>query len=74
MDGFDRHILHFVLAWAPYAGPADDEVFTEFGITAEELNLRFVKIVDQEIRHAPLLARSDRLLVSRAWAYAQRHR
>jgi hypothetical protein len=52
MDGFDRQILQFGLAWAPYAGPADDDVFPEFGITAEELNVRFVAIVGEEIKHA----------------------
>jgi hypothetical protein len=74
MDRFDRRILQFVPAWAPYAAAPDDEVFLELGINAKELTTRFFTIVNQELKHAGHLERSDRLLVSRAWAHAQRGR
>lgn len=69
IDLFDRELLKFVLNWAPYGGPPDDEVLPRFGIHSDQLCRRV-----QEIVHAGL-ARNvhirDRILLIRALATSQ---
>jgi hypothetical protein len=72
MDRFDRRILQFVLAWAPYVGPSDDDVFPEFGITADELRSRFLRIVASQAKCVRDLENADRVLLARASAYVRR--
>jgi hypothetical protein len=72
MDCFDRRILQFVLAWAPYGGPADDDVFLEFGIAADELLWRFHRIVAMQTKCARELDNFDRSLLARASAHVAR--
>ena len=72
MDWFDRGILQFVLAWAPYGGPRDADVFPQFGMTADELVARFNRIVATQIKHVGHLEDSDRLLLARAVAHLRR--
>ena len=55
MDTFERVLLKFVLAWAPYGGPREDDVWLEFGMTAEQLCVRFARIVSGLIPRACLL-------------------
>lgn len=45
MDWFDRWILQYVLCWAPFGGPPEEDVFPRFGINAAQLADRFASIV-----------------------------
>ena len=45
LDRFDRDLLAFLLSWAPYGGPPDNECFVEFGMNAERLRERCVHVV-----------------------------
>ena len=70
IDLFDRELLKFVLNWAPYGGPPDDEVLPRFGIQSDQLRRRVHEIV-----HAGLARNvhiDDRILLLRAWAISQR--
>ena len=44
LDRFDRDLMKFVVVWAPYGGPTDDELFPEFGISARQLRPRLQDI------------------------------
>ncbi len=44
MDPFDRQIVQYVIRWAPFGGPPDDEVFPCFGLTPAQLGQRFDEI------------------------------
>ena len=72
MDWFDRRILQFVLAWAPYVGRSDEVVYPEFGITAEELLPRFQWIVASQTKRVRDLENADQLLLARASAHVRR--
>jgi hypothetical protein len=48
MDRFEREILDFIRSWAPYGGPPADEVWTEFGMSHDQLMDRVQQIVSQE--------------------------
>lgn len=74
MDCFDKQILQFTLAWAPYGGSRNEDTFPEFGITADELAVEFHRIVATQLRRVRDLANSDRLLLARASAYVARAR
>ncbi|AQA07178.1 MULTISPECIES: hypothetical protein [Mycobacteriales] len=41
MDQSEREILEFVILWAPFGGPDDEEVFVRFGISVPQLYERF---------------------------------
>ncbi|MDH6195887.1 hypothetical protein M2272_002527 [Mycobacterium frederiksbergense] len=73
MDSFERLILKFVLAWAPYGGPREDDVWIEFGMTTEQLCLRFTRIVNGLLPRFRGLPAEDRCLLERACGYL-RHR
>lgn len=73
MDSFDRVLLKFVLAWAPYGGPREDDVWLEFGMTTDQLCLRFARTVQCLVPRAGSLSRADRCLLERACVYL-RHR
>lgn len=45
VDRFDWEILDFVVQWAPYGGPAEEEVLPRFGMTREQLQARFSDVV-----------------------------
>jgi len=45
LDRFDRDLLVFILSWAPYGGPPDNECFVEFGMSAERVRERCVQVV-----------------------------
>jgi hypothetical protein len=72
MAVFERRVLEYVLAWAPYPGPTDDDVLLEFGISAAELVIRFEQIIRRMTARAVGLTPSDRSLVSRASAHVSR--
>ncbi|MBJ8344334.1 hypothetical protein [Antrihabitans sp. YC2-6] len=48
MNRFDRQILEFLLAWAPYGGPPEEDVLTEFGMSADQLDKRRHQIVSTQ--------------------------
>jgi hypothetical protein len=35
---FDRELVEYVVAWVPYGGVAEDEVFVRFGMSAQRLS------------------------------------
>jgi hypothetical protein len=74
LDAYDRHVLNFVLTWAPFGGHSDDDAFPEFGLNAQQLGGRFEEIADRGTSSlgllndwdANLIRRAQRLLMSRA--------
>jgi hypothetical protein len=72
MDQFDREIVEFVAAWAPYGGPPEDEVLPRFGMSADRLRNRLRQIV-VEARNTTLTS-DDRRLVLQAAEVAARQR
>ena len=74
MDSFDRLILQFVLAWAPYGGPREDDVWLQFGMTAEQLAVRFAGIVADLVPRIRALPSPDRSLLERACVQLRRQR
>ncbi|OBG87130.1 hypothetical protein A5699_19875 [Mycobacterium sp. E802] len=74
MDTFERLLLKFVLAWAPYGGPREDDVWLEFGMTAEQLCVRFARIVSRLVPRVRTLSAADRCLLERACRYLRHQR
>ncbi|MEE6169532.1 MULTISPECIES: hypothetical protein [unclassified Mycolicibacterium] len=70
LDWFDRKIIEFILAWAPYDGPSDDEAFPEFGMRAVDLKARFVEIIAMQTLLTHVMGSDDRALLQRAQAHA----
>jgi hypothetical protein len=64
LDRFDREILRYMIAWAPYKGPHDEETVPEFGLYATEMRHRCAAIISNS--WSSNLAESDRDLVSKA--------
>lgn len=69
IDTYERQILVFVLAWAPYGGPCDDDTFPEFGLRADQLRNRFQRIVVAMMACRDGLDEQDRDLLARAHGY-----
>jgi hypothetical protein len=70
LDWFDRKIIEFILAWAPYDGPTDDETFPEFGMSTEDLKARFVEIIAMQTLLRHVMGSDDLVLLQRAQAHA----
>ena len=47
-DRFAHDIVTYMRSWAPYGGPPDDEVLPEFGMTRDQLVLRYQQIAASE--------------------------
>jgi hypothetical protein len=62
LDRFDREMLTFFVRWAPYGGPPAQEVFPEFGISAECLQGRLWALVN--LRGDSLVSPRDRALLA----------
>lgn len=45
LDRFDRDLLTFILSWAPYGGPPNDECFVQFGMDVERVRERCMQVV-----------------------------
>jgi hypothetical protein len=45
MDSFDRHLVQFVVTWAPFGGPSDEDTYPRFGLRGRKLWNRFNRIV-----------------------------
>jgi hypothetical protein len=71
LDRFDRDLLSFMVSWAPYGGPPDNECFVEFGMSADRVHERCVQVVsttraaDCADEERDLLLRTCRLLLGR---------
>jgi hypothetical protein len=72
VDTFERGILQFVLAWAPYGGPREDDVWLQFGMTVEQLGGRFAKIVAGLVPRVRVLPNADRCLLQRACVHLRK--
>lgn len=74
MDTFERGVLQFVLAWAPYGGPREDDVWVQFGMTVEQLGGRFAKIVAGLLPRVRALPNADRCLLQRSCVHLRTQR
>ncbi|GAS91600.1 uncharacterized protein RMCB_5696 [Mycolicibacterium brisbanense] len=45
VDDFDWDIVTFILRWAPYGGPSEEECWPRFGMTCAQLHTRFADIM-----------------------------
>ena len=66
LNAYDRHVLNFVLTWAPFGGHSDDDAFPEFGLYAQQLWDRFEQIADTPQSSLRLLDDWDATLIRRA--------
>ncbi len=64
MDWYDRRIVEFVVRWAPFGGPPDDDLLPRFGLTRRQFAERFQYIVSTKVEST--LADSDRDLLAEA--------
>ena len=53
VDRFDWEIITYMVSWAPYAGPREDDALPAFGMTNSQLQERFTAIVT-ELHNRPL--------------------
>ncbi|MCV7287457.1 MULTISPECIES: hypothetical protein [Mycolicibacterium] len=74
MDSYERDLLRFVLAWAPYGGPREDDVWLEFGMTADQLCGRFARVVTGLLPRVRSLPTPDRCLLEQACVYLRKQR
>ena len=66
MDPFDRQIVQFVVRWAPFGGPPDEDVLPGFGLTPVELRRRFRQIVAEMTSTETTLSDEDTALLFKA--------
>lgn len=66
LQRFERELLAWVVAWAPYGGAPDDETFPEFGLSTSEATDRAARLVCQRLSGELSTAQADRVLVTRA--------
>lgn len=45
VDDFEWDVVAFVLSWAPYGGPREDEVLPRFGMTRAGIEKRFADVI-----------------------------
>ncbi|WP_328514754.1 ribosome silencing factor [Mycolicibacterium palauense] len=69
MDWFDRSIVEYVLAWGPHDAIDDEDTFPAFGMSADQLEQRFVRIIAGHAASRRRLDHADRELLGRARAY-----
>jgi hypothetical protein len=66
LERFDRDLLTFVLNWAPYGGPPDDECLIQFGMSADRVRQRCHELIctarphEYEAPESQLLLRASR--------------
>ncbi|MBX7446932.1 hypothetical protein GR927_02920 [Mycolicibacterium sp. 3033] len=66
MDSFDRQLVSFVLTWAPFGGPDDEDAFPRFGLRTAAVWQRFERILDAVAAGQLRLDDSDAELIRRA--------
>jgi hypothetical protein len=69
VNQFDRHLVSFVLTWAPFGGPTDEDTFPRFGLRANRVMGRFRRIVAAAEAKSDTLDPSDADLVTQARQY-----
>jgi hypothetical protein len=67
LDGYDRGLLKYVVQWAPYGGPPNDEILSLFGILYYEVPSRVREIIEHARRRGTT-ASDHTLLVDAALA------
>jgi hypothetical protein len=73
MDAFDRHLVQFVVTWAPFGGPADEDTYPRFGLRGRKLWNRFNRIVANAESLLPELGEDDAELIEQARAIIGPH-
>jgi hypothetical protein len=71
VDWFDRGILQYMLWWAPFGGPPEEDVFPRFGMNASQLADRFAYIVATRNTRTDRLDPADIDLLARARCHPQ---
>ncbi|WP_229481827.1 hypothetical protein [Mycolicibacterium mageritense] len=67
IDEFDWDIVRYVVEWAPYGGPLDEDILPRFGMDAQRLDARFIELVSALTLHSgTLLNHRQRRLLARA--------
>ncbi len=66
MDSFDRQIVQFIVRWAPFGGPPDEDVLPGFGLTPPQLRQRFAKIISAMTLPGVRLSDDDAALLTAA--------
>lgn len=66
VDSFDWEIIRFLVSWAPYGKPDDEDVLPRFGISYQLLILRFADVVRTLSATAHRLNHQERQLLTRA--------
>ena len=66
LGAYERALVEFVLVWAPYGGPRDEDSITEFGMTPD----RVIAAVDEIVNHVTThrLSHRERQLLCRVAA------
>jgi hypothetical protein len=73
LERFDRDLLTFVLSWAPYGGPPEDECLIQFGMSAKRVRRRCHELICKARPHEYEAPETQLLLrVSRAAGVDQR--
>jgi hypothetical protein len=73
MDSFDRHLVQFVVTWAPFGGPTDEDTYPRFGLRGGRLWNRFNRIVASAESVLPELEEGDAKLIGQARALIESH-
>jgi len=66
LDWFDREIVRYVLLWAPHGEMWNEDVYPMFGMTVEQLLVRFHRIIATSVPGIGSLVQSDRELLDKA--------
>ncbi|WP_051288564.1 hypothetical protein [Mycobacterium sp. URHD0025] len=67
IDEFDWDIVRYVVSWAPYGGPDEEDILPRFGMDAQRLNARFVELITElSLRDGASLNHRQRRLLARA--------
>jgi hypothetical protein len=45
IDDFEWDIVAFVVQWAPYGGPSEEDSLPRFGMTCAQLHVRFAEVI-----------------------------
>jgi hypothetical protein len=67
IDEFEWDIIRYLVDWAPYGGPDEEDILPRFGMDVQRLNARFVELVTELTRHSgTVLTERQRHLLIRA--------
>jgi hypothetical protein len=74
MDSYDRHLVQFVVTWAPFGGPIDEDTYPRFGLRGRRMWNRFHRIVASAESVLAELEDDDADLIRQARALIASHR